>query len=384
MAKKKKNSKKEPQGNYLAQALDVALTVAVAAGLVYCGYRVIGGGVKIDQGPSTISDNTGVTDETVETEPSFQSVEAANADVHNGPLVLVNNYNAFEGTESDLVSLYEVKMNRESHSFSVSDSELKVKPEMADALISMLDDFYEATYDDNILVISGYRTKEKQQELYDKYETAENDEESEEGEGEGEEKQQRAAKAGYSEHQTGYGVDFELYDGTDYDGTGVYSWIDEHCAEYGLILRYPDGKTDITEIMFEPWHYRYVGEPHATYIMQNKICLEEYIDLLKGYTFEGEHLLLKDSKGNSYEIYYYPADAGQSNTLVPLPADAAEYTILGNNVDGFIVTLSVGAAVGGDAEPAESDAEPAEETEAEESEEETSGEEEEATEAEEA
>ena len=382
MAKKKKNSKKEPQGNYLAQALDVALTVAVAAGLVYCGYRVIGGGVKIDQGPSTISDNTGVTDETVETEPSFQSVEAANADVHNGPLVLVNNYNAFEGTESDLVSLYEVKMNRESHSFSVSDSELKVKPEMADALISMLDDFYEATYDDNILVISGYRTKEKQQELYDMYETAENDEESEEGEGE--EKQQRAAKAGYSEHQTGYGVDFELYDGTDYDGTGVYSWIDEHCAEYGLILRYPDGKTDITEIMFEPWHYRYVGEPHATYIMQNKICLEEYIDLLKGYTFEGEHLLLKDAKGNSYEIYYYPADAGQSNTLVPLPADAAEYTILGNNVDGFIVTLSVGATAGGDAEPAESDAEPAEETEAEESEEETSGEEEEATEAEEA
>ena len=143
MAKKKKNSKKEPQGNYLAQALDVALTVAVAAGLVYCGCRVIGGGVKIDQGPSTISDNTGVTDETVETEPSFQSVEMANADVHNGPLVLVNNYNAFEGTESDLVSLLDVKRNRECHSFSVREG-VKVKPEMADALISMLDDFYEA------------------------------------------------------------------------------------------------------------------------------------------------------------------------------------------------------------------------------------------------
>ena len=55
-----------------------------------------------------------------------------------------------------------------------------------------------------------------------------------------------------------------------------------HCAEYGFILRFPDGKEDITGIMYEPWHFRYVGEDAAKYIMENKLCLEEFVALYKG------------------------------------------------------------------------------------------------------
>ena len=51
----------------------------------------------------------------------------------------------------------------------------------------------------------------------------------------------------------------------------------ENCAKYGFILRYPKGKSDITGIIFEPWHFRYVGVEIATYIMEIDLTLEEYL-----------------------------------------------------------------------------------------------------------
>jgi D-alanyl-D-alanine carboxypeptidase len=58
-------------------------------------------------------------------------------------------------------------------------------------------------------------------------------------------------------------------------------WLAEHAREYGFIVRYPEGKEDITKITYEPWHFRYVGVEHAKYIEENHLTLEEYIDLLK-------------------------------------------------------------------------------------------------------
>ena len=51
----------------------------------------------------------------------------------------------------------------------------------------------------------------------------------------------------------------------------------KHCHEYGFIVRYPNGKTDITGIIYEPWHFRYVGVEAATFIMEKGITLEEYL-----------------------------------------------------------------------------------------------------------
>ncbi len=55
-------------------------------------------------------------------------------------------------------------------------------------------------------------------------------------------------------------------------------WLAKHCAEYGFILRYPKDKTDITGIDYESWHFRYVGEEAAAYIMENGITLEEFLE----------------------------------------------------------------------------------------------------------
>ena len=55
----------------------------------------------------------------------------------------------------------------------------------------------------------------------------------------------------------------------------------EHCQEFGFIIRYPADKKEITEINTEPWHLRYVGIPVATYIMENGLCLEEFVEQLQ-------------------------------------------------------------------------------------------------------
>ena len=57
----------------------------------------------------------------------------------------------------------------------------------------------------------------------------------------------------------------------------VWDWLMNHCYEYGFILRYPEDKTEITGIDYEPWHYRYVGRENAQKIQESGQCLEEYL-----------------------------------------------------------------------------------------------------------
>lgn len=90
------------------------------------------------------------------------------------------------------------------------------------------------------------------------------------------------AAPGTSEHQLGLALD--LVDSNhvvldeSQEETAAYQWLKAHCHEYGFIVRYPNGKTDITGIIYEPWHFRYVGVEAATIIMEKGITLEEYIN----------------------------------------------------------------------------------------------------------
>ncbi|MDD7295604.1 MAG: D-alanyl-D-alanine carboxypeptidase family protein, partial [Oscillospiraceae bacterium] len=118
-----------------------------------------------------------------------------------------------------------------------------------------------------------------------------------------------------------------------------YNWINETCAHYGFVLRYPEEKTEITEIQYESWHYRYVGQPHAFYMQQNQLCLEEYMEELQNHTIDNA-LEVTNWDGKVYQVYYVPAESGDS-TYVMVPPDL-EYMISGNNVDGFIVTVDTG------------------------------------------
>lgn len=89
------------------------------------------------------------------------------------------------------------------------------------------------------------------------------------------------ARPGTSEHQLGLSVDivdmsYQILDQGQED-TPVQRWLMAHCAEYGFILRYPTEKSDLTGVNYEPWHYRYVGVEAAKAIMENGLCLEEYL-----------------------------------------------------------------------------------------------------------
>lgn len=135
-----------------------------------------------------------------------------------------------------------------------------------------------------LFVREGYMTQEEQQQLMDeKIEAYEN-----EGKSKSEAKklaEQWVAIPGTSEHQLGIAVDINA-DTTKSSSDDVYNWLAENAHTYGFIKRYPSNKTDITGVINEPWHYRYVGKEAASKIYSQGICLEEYIDTL-GYTDSG-------------------------------------------------------------------------------------------------
>lgn len=125
----------------------------------------------------------------------------------------------------------------------------------------------------SMYVLSGYRSYNVQASLFANYAAIH-----------GEAKANTfSARAGQSEHQTGLSFDVgdAMHSGynlqTSIDQFPGVQWMMQHCAEYGFILRYPEGKEDITGYQYEPWHYRYVGVEAATAIMASGLTLEEYL-----------------------------------------------------------------------------------------------------------
>lgn len=140
-------------------------------------------------------------------------------------------------------------------------------------LMQMLEAAREANWGELPCVVSGFRTAETQQKLFDekiKEFKREGYSESEAEELAG----QWVAIPGYSEHQLGFAADIN---GATYD---VYLWLQENSYKYGFIFRYPGNKTDITGVAEEVWHYRYVGVEAAAEMYERGLCLEEYLDAM--------------------------------------------------------------------------------------------------------
>ena len=147
----------------------------------------------------------------------------------------------------------------------------KVDERIYKPLMEMLEAAREENWGELPMVVSGYRTQDTQQSLYD--------EKIREYKNEGysdadavKQAEQWVAKPGYSEHQAGLAVDIN---GATYD---LYFWLQENSYKYGFIFRYPGNKTDITGTAEEVWHYRYVGVEAATEMYKEGLCLEEYLE----------------------------------------------------------------------------------------------------------
>lgn len=127
------------------------------------------------------------------------------------------------------------------------------------------------------------------------------------------------ASPGSSDHQTGLGVDLLNYAWTRKEGmtpafgdTAEAQWMERNCAQFGFILRYMEEKQDITGIIYEPWHFRFVGVPIASYIMQERLSLEEFDEALNAA------IAAYEAQGGNFRQY-----VAQLNAL-PVPRELAQ------------------------------------------------------------
>lgn len=117
----------------------------------------------------------------------------------------------------------------------------------------------------------------------------------------------------------------------------ILQWINDNCYKFGFVNSDPSGEVHDAGAAVPTTQLRYVGIPHATYIMQNNILFEDYVDRIKNLHTPNNPLLITGANNKPYAVYYVAVDGVNS---VKLPTNF-EYTISGNNDNGIIVTVDL-------------------------------------------
>ncbi len=148
-------------------------------------------------------------------------------------------------------------------------------------IVKYFEDMCKAAADDGITLISvsAYRSISYQSGLYDRRVERCQNEDGLSLEAAKKKAATIVAVPGTSEHHLGLAIDINSVE-TSFENTKAFRWLQEHAEEYGFILRYPKEKQNITKIIYEPWHYRFVGVEHAKAMNDLGMCMEEYIEHL--------------------------------------------------------------------------------------------------------
>ncbi|MBU5345786.1 M15 family metallopeptidase [Paenibacillus lautus] len=240
-----------------------------------------------------------------------QTIRVTDEQVTRGNLVLVNKDHPLdpEAVPKDIVTLFE---NQDlMYGYVVLDNTIRLSRSVAENFRNMI----EAAGEDGVnrfMISSGYRDEDEQEQLY-----------REKG-------SDYALPPGYSEHNLGLSMDIGSTQ-QSIDRSPEGKWLKEHAWAHGFILRYPQDKTEITGIQYEPWHFRYVGQPHSMIMKELNLTLEEYLDYLKDQSSYRTTV-----EGKEYEIKYVPVTSKDMEIEI---SAGSEYEISGNNIDGIIVTV---------------------------------------------
>ncbi|MBQ4187012.1 MAG: M15 family metallopeptidase [Firmicutes bacterium] len=242
-------------------------------------------------------------------------------EIHKGILQLVNKQHEYLFLDDWLIYMADIETR---WGYALNDYEIQMAEPAAYAIDAFLNDFCEETGSWDLYMMNGFRSAEEADWLFNRsaeqngYEHA----------------LMYVMRAGFSEHHTGLASDFGLFSGVYFDAENDdrNNWIYEHAADYGFVLRYPEDKVDITEIGYESWHFRYVSVPVAVSMVQLDYCLEEWLDFIQAYSVDNPYLI--DANGSHYAIYY------TKGTSVEIPTDM-DYTISGDNMEGFIVIVTL-------------------------------------------
>ena len=275
------------------------------------------------------------------TEPDSVTVMKDNTEIHTGDLILINrNYPFNFDFEQPQTTLYSNK----NRVYQLSTISLSLNSDLVPVFDTLLADFAQATGCKKVLVTSGFRSYQVQKDLYDSRVKSQGQEMAD----------LYVALPGNSEHHAGLAIDMVIFT----DGRQYYfpeyedaAWLIEHAPDYGFILRYTEKMQEITGCASEPWHYRYVGAPHARLITEMDISFEEYHQYLQTFTWNTDRLLILEDGTTDvtdgfrlpeagHMIYYVPAAEGDV-TYIPVPPDL-DYEISGDNASGFIVTVELG------------------------------------------
>ena len=247
-------------------------------------------------------------------------LKLAYSNIHMGNLVLVNRKYPINKRES--LTIYNLE--------SVSPENTKILLDKTAAV--MLRKLIQACNGEKEIVpVSGFRPLSEQIAIF-------NDSMNENGE---EFTSKYVALPNHSEHQTGLAIDVAKNEADidficpSFPYEGVCQEFREKAAQYGFIERYPKGKEAITGISHEPWHFRYVGNPHSQIISDNNFTLEEYVEYLKQFPYEGIHLQVINHKRIA-EVFYVKAREEAKSVYMP---ENISYSVSGNNIDGFVVTV---------------------------------------------
>lgn len=187
--------------------------------------------------------------------------DSKETDVSKNELMLVNKYNYLK-EDYEVQDLVNIPL---TYAWGDAGSQ-KINKNAYDAFINLWNDAKNNGY--YFVVCSSYRTYQKQLDVYNSYKRSRGEKEAD----------KIAARAGYSEHETGYTIDMYSKGSTqsDFQNTEAYEWLIKNAHRFGFIQRYPLDKENVTGYSFESWHYRYVGIDAATYIYENNITFDEY------------------------------------------------------------------------------------------------------------
>ncbi|MBQ7779420.1 MAG: D-alanyl-D-alanine carboxypeptidase family protein [Clostridia bacterium] len=272
-------------------------------------------------GGNTTGGNADTTDKPEEVTYTF--INKDRDALQLGLLQLINEQYLYGFKEEGIrVTLGEHRPTYKSYQLSKWGHELKL--DAANALNQMMDDFYLVTGYTYLNINKAYYDFDSQKALFDKGQTD--------------------TPAGASDWHSGATFRFTGYNqetGKTVNITNAEEpqWLKTHAHEYGFIFRAPSNKNSIVGYT-EPWQLRYVGMPHAEYMYKNNLCLEEYLTKLStDFAGMSNAYTLKCADGNTYMVYYI--EAPDEGTLrLPVPGNRS-YTVSGDNMNGFIVTVTL-------------------------------------------
>ena len=314
-----KRRKKREMSRMLLLAM-AAVVLLLALVLATFGVCALVQGIKNRQGQENpnIGDPSSVR---------FKEATLANTQANVGELVLVNKDHSYPDNLSGLSSLVENRAQADSNNVYglvyQADTESftpRLQKAALDAFNAMMLEHYRIFSDSSVIISSAYRAYSHQVKI------------------------NSTIEAGHSDHHTGYTVALRQYVPQEDKivDLPLSHWIYSNCHKYGFIMRYPGDKFAETGVSDYNNCFRYVGIPHAYYISNAGICLEEYVTLLRGYN-SAKPLSISMPDGKNY-LVYYTALGENGITSIKLPENYS-YTISGDNVGGFIITVDLSSPI---------------------------------------